>query len=75
MPISEFTVPLKSKLTVTRVLRGETRSFLRKRSLCFESENVRFWSPVDSPLETCFLEVFLYQTSGKKSLCLEANNN
>ena len=23
----------------------------------FESKNVRFWSPVNSPFETCFLEV------------------
>ena len=36
---------------------GETRSLSRKRSSCFESENVRFWSPVNSPFETCFLEV------------------
>ena len=28
-----------------------------KQSSRFESKNVRFWSPVNSPFETCFLEV------------------
>ena len=28
-----------------------------KQNLCFESKNVRFWSPINSPFETCFLEV------------------
>ena len=48
---------------------GETRSLSRKRSLRFESENVRFWSPVDSPFETCLLEVkarYIYVVAFKK---------
>ena len=36
---------------------GETRLLSPKRSSRFESENVPFWSPVNSPFETCFLEV------------------
>ena len=48
---------------------GETHSLLRKRSSLFESENVRFWSPVDSPFKTCFLEVkarYIYVVAFKK---------
>ena len=29
-------------------------------NLLFEGENVHLWSPVKSPLETCFLEVEAY---------------
>ena len=48
---------------------GETCSLSRKQSLGFESENVRFWSPVNSPFETCFLEVkarYIYVIAFKK---------
>ena len=49
---------------------GETRLLSPKRSSRFESENVRFWSPVNSPFETCFLEVkarYIYVIAFKKS--------
>ena len=34
-----------------------------KQSLRFESENLHFWSPVDSPFETCF------RSEGKIHIC------
>ena len=49
-----------------------------KQSSRFESKNVHFWSPVDSPFEICFLEVrarYVYVIVVKMSLRLKVNNN